>query len=153
MELLARWRTLANGHGDRDPIFEGDTVKPSLAGRDARGMGRAAEPEKRLMVAVLQTVLDDHLGSVSRRAAGYDFPPDRRQHRAAAAYVASGDRRWPFSFENLCEALSVDPGRLRYELGKPVSAGTQVAWRSSRIEVPDVGGDRAGGRTGSPGVG
>jgi hypothetical protein len=130
VELLA--------HGDPGSICAGDSVKPSPRSRNARRPSRAAEPEKRLMAAVLQTALDDHLGSVSRRAAGYVFPPDRRQHHAAAAYVASGDRRWPFSFENLCEALNVDPARLRYELGKPVSARTPVAGRS-RIEVHDIG--------------
>jgi len=32
------------------------------------------------------------------------------------AYVASTDRAWPFSFENLCEALGLDAGCLREEL-------------------------------------
>src|SRR5437867_7340906 len=42
---------------------------------------------------------------------------DRRSHvRKAIAYVASRDRAWPFSFENLCEALGIDAGGLHEEL-------------------------------------
>jgi len=40
----------------------------------------------------------------------------RQDVRNATAYVASTDRTWPFSFENLCEALGLDAGRLRTEL-------------------------------------
>ena len=76
------------------------------------------------MVAVLQGVVDDHRGSVYRRAAGFGSPTNRRRLRAAAAYVASRDRRWPFSFENLCEALSLDSGRLRRALRKVPVPGT-----------------------------
>ena len=74
------------------------------------------EPHKRLMAAVLQTVVDDCRGSVYRRARGYRTPIARRDVRNASAYLASGDRRWPFSFENLCEALGLNAGRLRREL-------------------------------------
>ena len=84
--------------------------------RASTGIERAAEPERRLMAAVLQGVVDDHRGSAYRHAAGFGSPTDRRRLREAAAYVASRDRRWPFSFENLCEALSLDPGRLRRAL-------------------------------------
>jgi hypothetical protein len=71
------------------------------------------EPQKRLMLAVLQTVVDDCRGTTYRLAAG--FPPaiDRRAYEQARAYVASRDRSWPFSFENLCEAVGLDAGRLR----------------------------------------
>jgi hypothetical protein len=35
--------------------------------------------------------------------------------RKAIAYVASSDRAWPFSFESLCEAPSLDAEGLRSE--------------------------------------
>ena len=77
---------------------------------------RAAEPHKRLMAAVLRAVVDDcRGGSDYRRSAGYAAISARRIHRALA-YVASADRVWPFSFENLCDALGLDAGRLRDEL-------------------------------------
>jgi hypothetical protein len=70
------------------------------------------------MAAVLQAVVDDLRGSVYRHAAGYGASTDRRRRRAAVAYVARRDREWPFSFENLCDSLSLDPGRLRNALGR-----------------------------------
>jgi hypothetical protein len=95
---------------------------------------RAAGPERRLMAAVLQGVVDDLRGSVSGRARGYGSPTDSPRHRAAVAYVDRRDREWPFSFENLCDALSLDPGRLRHELGRARVPGTlRVTARSDRI--------------------
>src|SRR5437016_13032981 len=74
------------------------------------------EPHKRLMAAVLQTVVDDCRGSAYRRARGYTTPISRREVRRATAFVASTDRTWPFSFENLCEALGLDSRSLRRQL-------------------------------------
>ncbi len=77
---------------------------------------RVDEPHKRLMAAVLQTVVDDCRGSAYRRARGYRAPISRREARRATAFVASTDRTWPFSFENICEALGLDSGSLRTAL-------------------------------------
>jgi hypothetical protein len=78
---------------------------------------RLAEPHKSLMAAVLRTVVDDC------RAASIDLRPvvahaDLRPRgvRQAIAYVASTDRAWPYSFENLCEALGLSAEALRREL-------------------------------------
>ena len=54
------------------------------------------------MAAVLQAALDDVREGTARQA--------------ALAYVESGDRAWPFSFENLCEALDMDAGAVRRQL-------------------------------------
>ena len=75
------------------------------------------EPHKRLMAAVLQTVVDDCRGSAYRRARGYELAAPRGI-RQATNYMASTDRGWPFSFENLCEALGLDADSLRQELRK-----------------------------------
>ena len=84
---------------------------------------RPAEPHRRLMAAVLQAVIDDcRGGSVYRRSSGRGTV-DVRTTRGAFDYVASRDRAWPFSFENLCEALGLDARGLREELdGKRPSA-------------------------------
>ena len=75
-----------------------------------------AEPHRRLMAAVLQAVVDDcRGGSVYRRSAGYGAIAAGGV-RKALAYVANTDRAWPFSFENLCEALGLDAEGLREEL-------------------------------------
>ena len=74
-----------------------------------------AEPHKRLMAAVLQTVVDDCRGSVYRRGAGYGQPTDISAAQRAVAYMTNTDRVWPFSFENLCDALGMDAGSVRQE--------------------------------------
>jgi len=74
-----------------------------------------AEPHRRLMAAVLQAVVDDcRGGSVYRHSIGAGG--NMRTVRKAVAYVESTDRGWPFSFENLCDALGHDAGRLREDL-------------------------------------
>lgn len=83
---------------------------------------RLSEPHKRLMAAVLQTVVDDCRGSAYRRARRYEAPPTGRTVHGATAYMASTDRVWPFSFENLCDALGLDAGSLRQELQKEPGA-------------------------------
>jgi hypothetical protein len=89
-----------------------------------RATSHVVEPHKRLMAAVLQTVVDDCRGSVYRRARGYEVPFGTHVRRATA-YAASGDRSWPFSFENLCEALGLNANSLRKQLRIRVAAATR----------------------------
>jgi hypothetical protein len=77
---------------------------------------RQIEPQKRLMLAVLQTVIDDCRGSQARQAAGLPPPVDRSAYRDARAYLECTDREWPFTFENLCDALGLDAGAFRRQL-------------------------------------
>lgn len=92
-------------------------IDPGMAAQYSRqGRPRRAEPCRRLMAAVLRTVVDDcRAGSVYRRSAGHP-PMNVRLVRTAFAYVANPDRAWPFSFENICEALDMDATALREEL-------------------------------------
>jgi len=83
---------------------------------------RRMEPHKRLALAVMQTVVDDYRGSSYRRAAGFAPRLHQRAYLEARAYLASTDRSWPFSFENLCEAVGLDPGSLRHQLTKEAPA-------------------------------
>jgi hypothetical protein len=94
------------------------TVRGRSTVRERITSDRAACPERRLMAAVLLAVVDDLRGSVYRHAAGYGASTDSQRRRAAVVYVARKDREWPFSFENLCDALRLDPGRLRNALGR-----------------------------------
>ena len=75
----------------------------------ARGR-TVAEPQRRLMLAVLQTAVDDVAagGADERAVAG-----DARAYHQALAYVDSRDRYWPFSFENICEAIGLDADGIR----------------------------------------
>jgi len=84
--------------------------------REART--RLAEPEKRLALAVLQTVLYD---CRARAAVGTDARArveNQRAYERALAYVESHDRSWPYSFENLCETIGLDAGSLRRRIAR-----------------------------------
>ena len=77
---------------------------------------RVGDPHRRLMAAVLGAVVDDcRAGTTYRRSTGQGVV-EAGAVRKAIAYVASTDRTWPFSFENLCDALGLDVAALRREL-------------------------------------
>src|SRR5439155_2186617 len=94
----------AVGHGGDPAAIR--VMRPSQFLR--RAEARRGEPERRLMVAVLRTVMDDRWGSAYRRSAGYGVPTDLRGFRRAIAYVASTDRTCAFSFENVRDAIGID---------------------------------------------
>jgi hypothetical protein len=75
-----------------------------------------ATPQRRLMLAVLQTVLDDCQGTAYARATGVDGKRDDRALRQAVAYLESRDRSWPYSFDNICEAIGLDADSIRRTL-------------------------------------
>ena len=79
-----------------------------------RSGARLAEPHRNLMAAVLRTVVDDCRDASSDPVGHADLSP--KGVRQAIAYVASTDRTWPYSFENLCEALGLSAEALREEL-------------------------------------
>ena len=80
---------------------------------------RLAEPEKRLAFAVLQTVLYDcHAAELRGRANGRTRVRNRQAYDLAMTYVASHDRTWPYSFENLCETIGLDASSLRQRLSQ-----------------------------------
>ena len=75
---------------------------------------RAISPERALVLVVLWQAAAD--------LQKYRYAQRRdRQRRYVAAYqwVVSDDRRWPFSFVNLCESLGLAPDALRAELLGP----------------------------------
>ena len=84
---------------------------------------RLAEPHRRLMAAVLKAVIDDCRDFAAQRmtmARGLSLGSPSRDD--AFDYVASTDRVWPFSFENLCDALGMNAECLRQELRKEPGA-------------------------------
>jgi hypothetical protein len=68
------------------------------------------EPEKRLMVAVLEEAISSLLNGQHGR-------DDRRAHaREAERWFASDERRAPFAFGTICDILELDSGRVRQAL-------------------------------------
>jgi hypothetical protein len=64
--------------------------------------------EARLMLAVLKDAAECIERYRSRRGAR-----SRPEYDAALSWVCTPDRTWPFSFENICLGLDLDPARLR----------------------------------------
>ena len=91
---------------------------------------RAVSPEVGLVISVLERAILD--------LREYRYARRRREQRLymnAYAWVASEDRRWPYSFCNLCDALNLNPLAVRTRLlGESAPAGPPVfvEW------VPDV---------------
>lgn len=84
-----------------------DTLLPSQFFRGDPG-GVSAQPEKRLMLAVLE----DAFGTLQRHAAARTGAG--QQHFAdVEAWIAADDAQWPFSFLNICHAVGLEPAYLR----------------------------------------
>lgn len=100
---------------------------------------RLALPQRRLMMAVLQTVVDDVQGSAHRRGSGCLGPADQREFERARAYVQSTDRSWPFSFENVCEAVGVDADSLRRAFERLLEESSSPAVSDAQRSAPVTG--------------
>ena len=71
------------------------------------------EPERVLMLAVLQDAVgcfQEHAGAKCKRK--------QEMHSDAEEWIASTDRSYLFSFENICEALGFDPEYMRHGLAR-----------------------------------
>jgi hypothetical protein len=71
----------------------------------------ALEPEKRLMLAILEDAIDsfqDNLLAQTRKA--------KMRFDEAQEWILERDRDWVFSFESICEELGLDPRYLRQGL-------------------------------------
>ena len=71
------------------------------------------QPEKRLMLAVLEdalATLDAHAHAPHGRG--------RPLAREVERWVASTDTSWPFAFQNICDTLGVDAGCIRAGLSR-----------------------------------
>lgn len=75
---------------------------------DRRQAEGSAQPEKRLMLAVMEDAIATFQKSVpqaNRR--------QRRLLRETEEWMQSSDTSWPFSFENICAALNIEADYLR----------------------------------------
>lgn len=93
-----------------DPSFEALEPDVALPGQfeDLWSRTRRTAPEPRLALAVLQLAVVDYC---KYRTARRDN--EKRLYRKARAWITSNDQEWPYSFRNLCEAISVSPENLR----------------------------------------
>ena len=81
-------------------------LDPGSADREGRDLSR--EPANRLMLAILEEAL-----ATFQRGLNSPVPEQRRRFHEVDDWVASADTDWPFSFENVCAALMMDPDYIR----------------------------------------
>ena len=99
-------------------LLQPDTLLPSQYFAALRRKG-AHEPERRLVIAVLQDAVDcfqKHLLGRDRKA--------QQLFADAEQWIASEDRSWPFSFENVCDLLQINSEYLRRGL---------MAWKEHQL--------------------
>jgi len=95
-------------------LLQPDTLLPSQYSAMMKRKS-AHEPERRLAVAVLEDAIDcfrKHLDSRDPKA--------QQLFVEAEEWICSADRSWPFSFENVCDLLDMNPEYLRRGL---------IAWK------------------------
>ena len=101
-------RRIARIVEDHTPtLFGPDTLVPAQY-FDRMGTDAAFQPEKRLMLAVLEEAIatfQRHTGSETRRGL--------RLVEEVEEWIAGNGQEWPFSFANICAALDLDPEYIR----------------------------------------
>jgi len=68
-------------------------------------------PEEKLMFAVLADAIE-----CFQKYLGVNGCRRRKLFLQAEAWIYSGDSSWPYSFENICEVLNINPKYLRLGL-------------------------------------
>jgi hypothetical protein len=84
--------------------------------------GAALQPEKRLMLAVLE----DGVASYQRHALT-ETPAGRAEFYEAVRWLRRNDEHWPFSFLNVCRTLGLEPTFIRRGLS---------SWRMRQTALP-----------------
>jgi len=107
-------RTLAAG-------FEPETILPSQL-LDTSHLGAAMQPEKRLMLAVLE----DAIATLQRTAIATSRV-GMRDFDEVRTWLASDDTGWPYAFVNVCHVLGFDPSYLRRGLDRWLAGARQRA--------------------------
>ncbi len=88
-------------------LFEPDALLPSQFYAAFRA-GSAIAGEKRLMLAVLEDALDCY-----RKYASANDGQGLQLFRDVDVWITSRDRRWYYSYENICDTLEIDADYLR----------------------------------------
>ena len=102
---------MAGDAGDTTDDWEGELLAPLAA---QWWPPAALRPEQRL----LRAVLEEALAELAAGRMAVASPVDNQRRRELLDWFASHDRSWPCSFENVCDAIDLDPDRVRGKLGR-----------------------------------
>ena len=100
-------------------LFEPDTLLP-IQYFEAMRKKHLLEGEKRLILSVLEDAIECFMKCI-------DAPTSKGQRlfREADEWIAHEDKRWVFSFDNVCDMLDINPEYMRMGLRK---------WKEKRLD-------------------
>ncbi len=117
-------KPLPTGAEDVSKLFEPDLITADQH-RDRVRAEVTDQPEVRLMLAVMEDAVATY-----QRYATEASGRSRRLFEEAESWIDSTDTSWPYSFENICAALRVEPQRIRRGLHD---------WRAERLREQRAG--------------
>jgi hypothetical protein len=101
-------------------LFEPDTLLP-IQYFEAMRKKHLLEGEKRLILSVLEDAVECYMKCIEAATS-----KGQRLFRDADEWINHQDKRWVFSFDNVCEMLDIDPEYMRLGLRK---------WKATRLEL------------------
>jgi hypothetical protein len=101
-------------------LFEPDTLLP-IQYFEAMRKKHLLEGEKRLILSVLEDAVECYMKCIEAATS-----KGQRLFRDADEWINLQDKRWVFSFDNVCEMLDIDPEYMRTGLRK---------WKATRLEL------------------
>ena len=101
-------------------LFEPDTLLP-VQYFEAMRKKHLLEGEKRLILSVLEDAIECFMKCIDASTS-----KGQRLFREADEWIAHEDKRWVFSFDNVCDMLDINPEYMRMGLRK---------WKEKRLEA------------------
>jgi hypothetical protein len=101
-------------------MFEPDTLLP-IQYFEAMRKKHLLEGEKRLILSVLEDAIECFMKCIDASTS-----KGQRLFRDADEWIAHEDKRWVFSFDNVCDMLDINPEYMRMGLRK---------WKDKRIDA------------------
>lgn len=109
------------------PGLEPETILPSQF-FDRLRIDASLQPEKRLMLAVLE----DAVGTFQKYVT-YSTRRGQRLFAEAEDWFVASASDWPFGFQNICEALGLEPGYIRAGLRRWREAQESAVSSSAKV--------------------
>jgi len=101
-------------------LFEPDTLLP-IQYFEAMRKKHLLEGEKRLILSVLEDAIECFMKCIDASTS-----KGQRLFRDADEWIAHEDKRWVFSFDNVCDMLDINPEYMRTGLRK---------WKDKRLDA------------------
>ena len=101
-------------------LFEPDTLLP-IQYFEAMRKTHLLEGEKRLILSVLEDAIECFMKCIDASTS-----KGQRLFRDADEWIAHEDKRWVFSFDNVCDMLDINPEYMRMGLAK---------WKEKRLDA------------------